>query len=112
MSRNNPNFVFQMLRDLGIARTSISEAHAASVYDAVLRNAMPDMERSRECTQQQIADKGGRASGIAYTTGRIGKNVVELGRKEELRLQLPDFKRDRLCWSMFLEAMVSALRRV
>lgn len=66
----------------------VSESHAASVFDAVLLNGQPD----------PIAERS--------TFKRRTRGEAEDDR-EVLETSPLALERGRMCWSMFLEAMVS-----
>lgn len=103
-----------MLSDLGVSPTSVSEAHAVSVFDAVVRNGLPDTDpaRGRELHGDGVfdgyyVDRGDRGNegsvgGVATVKG------VNMGWKTQRRRDDTLHREDsRLCWSLFLEAMVS-----
>lgn len=91
-----------MLADLGVTPVSASEEHAASVFDDALRNGLADPESPfTRKPQKEI-----RATRLAGE-GRVG--FMEVGYREGVPLSSGQPWGDRLRWSSFLEAMVSAL---
>lgn len=97
-----PRAVWQMLIDLGIAPVPVSAQHAASVFNDVLRNGLvgaesPFVRKQREETRAaHMVDEGGDV----FMEAENGRRVPCPSREPW---------GDRLCWSIFLEAMVSAL---
>ena len=86
-----------MLADLGVTPVSASEEHAASVFDDALRNGLADPESPfTRKPQKEI-----RATRVGF--------MEVVGYREGVPLSSGQPWGDRLRWSSFLEAMVSAL---
>ncbi|CAM9652199.1 unnamed protein product [Pylaiella littoralis] len=86
----------KMLTDLGVSPASISEQIATSIFDDVVRNGLPDTRPfiSLKLQQSRRADTGG--GNFTETGGHGGSHSPS--RKP---------RGDRLCWSLFLEAMAA-----
>lgn len=95
-----------MLSDLGVTPVSVSEQHAASVFHGALRNGLAGAEPPFARKHHELR-KETRAIPLA---GEGHDNFMEVGNRAG---GVPFSSRepwgDRLCWSSFLEAMVSAL---
>lgn len=89
----------QMLTDLGVSPASISEKNAASIFDDVVRNGLPDVaERFATLKLHQSRQDGSDGGDDFMTTGGHGRGHSSSREPRGYRL----------CWSLFLEAMVSA----
>lgn len=79
-----------MLADLGVTPVSVSKQHAASVFDDALSNgqagAKPPFARKRQ--ERKKESRAIPVAGVEFCSRKCWG--------------------DRLCWSSFLEAMVSA----
>jgi len=96
--------LFQMLLDLGVSPASVSEQRAAWVFDDVVRNGLRDPGVCIRPTQQAL-----RRNSNGHET-RHGEPLVGIGNGKRGGRHSRSRKQprgDRLCWSLFLEAMVS-----
>lgn len=101
-----------MLSDLGVLPTSVSEAHAASIFDAVIRNGLPDTNPADgrtlhddgtfdvHCVGRRGRGNEGSIADVATVKGWRARRIGEDALKQE---------DSYLCWSLFLEAMVRIL---
>lgn len=93
VSSSTQFFNSQMLRDLSSSSMrGVSEWHAASVFDAVLRNAQPDPIGEHSTCRRGVCDRPENDRDIFQTSA-------------------VDLEKGRMNWSMFLEAMVSQVTR-
>eukprot|EP00752_Nemacystus_decipiens_P006805 g6108.t3 len=93
----------KMLAHLGVTPVSVSEQHAASVFDDALRNGLAVAEPpfSRE---QRERRKGTRAIPLA---GKGREHPLEVGNRARVPFSSSRPWDNRLCWSNFLEAMAA-----
>ncbi len=101
-----------MLSDLGVSPASVSEQRAARVFDDVMRNGLTDPGTCIRRKQQQALRRNANVHGSRDG----GEPLMEIGIGEHGGRHSSRYSRghprgDRLCWSLFLEAMVSALHR-
>lgn len=99
----------QMLRDLGASPGSVSNERAKAVFGAVLRNGLPRTQSLNTCNNDS---RSHHAMTNGWVTGEDNESNGNLaqrkGRKEvsEVNDEAPISSGGRLCWSLFLEAMV------
>lgn len=92
-----------MLTDIGVSPASVSEQHVASVFDDIVCNGQPvtgpSIDRRQSWGQGAIHGASGRGD-YFLMGGERYNGVPSSSRKPGGR---------RMCWSLFLEAMVSAV---
>ena len=105
----------QMLRDLGVSPGSVSNERAKAVFGAVLRNGLPRTRalnrRSNDSRSYHVMVNGwvaGESNDRNESNESNGNLVPRKGRKEanEVCDEARISSGGRLCWSLFLEAMV------
>ena len=89
----------QMLRDLGASPGSVSDERAKAVFDAVLRNGLPETQSGRVGRSHHVMTN-------AWMAGESNGNPIERKGRKGGSDEVPISRGDRLCWSLFLEAMV------
>ncbi|CBJ27628.1 hypothetical protein Esi_0079_0072 [Ectocarpus siliculosus] len=97
----NRNQFLKMLTDLGVSPVSVTEQHAASVFDDIIRNGLPVTGPSSdgrhswgEGAIHEASDRGD----YCLMGGERNNGVSSSSRKPG---------GGRLCWSLFLEAMAA-----
>lgn len=100
-----PTLARQMLRDLRVSPAAVSGERAASVFDAVVHNGLPTRESESGRSQTQVAVNDHEVMG----NGGNGCELRGTGRKRATSRKSAG---GQLCWSLFLEAMVSDFTRV
>ncbi|CAM9288892.1 unnamed protein product [Hapterophycus canaliculatus] len=96
------NLFLQMLADLGICPGSVSENHAASVFNDAMRNGMPEAKASLRHKQGQSRDTMSLRG-----TGDGSNHSTELREPSTEGCFTRQPEDDRLDWSLFLEAMAA-----
>lgn len=92
-----------MLTDLGVSPVSVTEQHAASVFDDIIRNGLP-------VTGPSIDTRLSWGEGAIYGASDRGDYCLMGG--ERYNGGSSSSRKPgggRMCWSLFLEAMVSAV---
>lgn len=96
----------QMLRELGASPGSVSDARAKAVFDAVLRNGLPETppnQQWRDSKSHHVMTNGWVAGG---SNGNVMVDTFQSTGRKEVSDKAPISGRGRLCWTLFLEAMV------
>lgn len=95
-----------MLRDLGACPSSVSGEHATEVFDAVLRNGLPESQSNfngkNDSKSHGVIDNGWMADGT-------DENIVSRKGRTEVADRASISRGGRLCWSLFLEVMVGLM---
>ncbi|CAB1106495.1 unnamed protein product [Ectocarpus sp. CCAP 1310/34] len=90
-----------MLTDLGVSPVSVTEQHAASVFDDIIRNGLP-------VTGPSIGRRQSWGEGTVLGASGRGDHCLMAGERYS---GLPSSSNKpgggRLCWSLFLEAMAA-----
>lgn len=100
-----PRAFWQMLAGLGVTPVSVSEQHAASVFDDALRNGLAGAQPPFACKEQRLREE----SRAAHLADESRDDYLGLGIFGRVSSSSRKPLGDRLCWSTFLEAMVSTL---
>ncbi|CAN0510576.1 unnamed protein product [Ectocarpus sp. 12 AP-2014] len=90
-----------MLTDLGVSPMSVTEQHAASVFDDIIRNGLP-------VTGPSIGRRRSWGEGVIHEASDRGDYCLMAGeRYNGLSSSSRKPGGGRLCWSLFLEAMAA-----
>lgn len=105
---SSPSPLKQMLSDLGVSPASVSKQRAAWVFDGVVRNGLTGPGARNSQKEQQALRRNANVHGSRDEGGPLMEiGIGERGGQHSPYRRHP--RGDRLCWSLFLEAMVSAL---
>lgn len=99
----------QMLRDLRASPGSVSDERAKEVFDAVLRNGLPETQgltMSRRDRKSHHVMNNGWVAGASNEGDKNNANLVQRKERTDWVDKVPISPGGRLCWSLFLEAMV------
>lgn len=96
----------QMLRDLGASPGSVSDERAKEVFDAVLRNGLPETQASTMSRRNTKSHHVMANGWVAGASNESNANLVQRKERTDFGDKVPISPGGRLRWSLFLEAMV------